>query len=86
MSNSKLIRVGGGRVTMIYSDDDAQLLAQGRCSVTRASHVEPAEGGGWTADMTPVGGPILGPFTLRSEALDKEVLWLNENVLQSSSK
>ncbi len=46
---------------------------------TRASHVEPCAGG-WSADMSPVGGPVLTGFTKRSQALAAEVAWLEENV------
>jgi len=32
---------------------------------------------GWTADMAPVGGPLLGPFKLRADALAAEREWLS---------
>lgn len=71
-----------GQARMIYHDDLAPLLAQGDATVRRASHVEPAPGGGgWTADLTPVDGPVLGPFMLRQQALDAEVAWLRQHVL-----
>ena len=31
------------------------------------SHVEPVTGGQWVADMKPVDGPLLGPFSMRSQ-------------------
>lgn len=34
---------------------------------------------GWWADMLPVYGPVLGPFSTRQEALDAEVVWLSEH-------
>ncbi|MFH5806907.1 hypothetical protein [Alienimonas sp. DA493] len=55
--------------------------ALGAASVVRASHVEPAPGGGWTADLSPVGGPTLGPFPLRSAALAAEADWLTRHRL-----
>ncbi|QDT16549.1 hypothetical protein [Alienimonas californiensis] len=55
--------------------------ALGAASVVRASHVEPAPGGGWTADLSPSGGPALGPFPLRSEALTAEADWLTRHRL-----
>jgi hypothetical protein len=65
-----------GTVRMIYADEMAPVLAaMGEVTVKRASHVEPAPGG-WAADMAPVGGPVLGPYALRSEALAAEVQWL----------
>jgi hypothetical protein len=35
----------------------------------------------WWADMSPVRGPVLGPFEERQEALDAEVEWLYKNHL-----
>ena len=32
--------------------------------------------GDWFADLAPVGGPRLGPYHLRGEALAAEVAWL----------
>ena len=37
--------------------------------------------GRWTADLAPVGGPVLGPFVHRSEALDAERAWLEAHWL-----
>ncbi|NNJ27927.1 hypothetical protein [Alienimonas chondri] len=50
--------------------------ALGTATTVRASHVEPAPDGGWTADLSPVAGPLLGPFPLRSAALAAEADWL----------
>jgi hypothetical protein len=33
----------------------------------------------WWADMTPVGGPVLGPYDTREEALNDEKVWLEEH-------
>jgi hypothetical protein len=73
-----------GSVRFIHSDEAMALVRNvgGRPSVRRASHVEPVGGSAsWEADMSPVGGPKLGPFPTRREALDAEVAWLNENHL-----
>jgi hypothetical protein len=67
-----------GSLVFIYTDELAFLLEEGESEVTRASHVEPTPGGGWTADMSPVGRPVLGPFPLRQDALDAEVTALEE--------
>lgn len=76
MSHTVTIRTDGS-LQFIYDDELAPLLALGQATVTRASHVEPAAGGGWTADMSPVEpGIVLGPFPLRSEALAAEREWL----------
>jgi hypothetical protein len=69
-----------GRVRGIYGEEIA-LDALGSPRITRASHVEPDDQGRWLADMAPVGGPVLGPYERRSDALDSEVAWLEENWL-----
>jgi hypothetical protein len=69
-----------GRIIMIYDDDLAPLLSEGEARIERASHVEPASSG-WIADMSPVHGPTIGPFPLRSEALSAEVAWIKEHIL-----
>ncbi len=66
-----------GTVRHIYSDELAELLGgNGEARTVRASHVEPDGSGGWTADMSPMDGPLLGPFKTRREALEEEVKWL----------
>jgi hypothetical protein len=50
--------------------------------VKRASHVEPDRNGKWVADLAPVGGPQLGPYRLRQEALSAEVAWINKHHLR----
>mgnify|MGYP001614302368 CR=1 FL=1 len=69
-----------GTIVLIYTDDLESLASAGRAVIARASHVEPAPGG-WTADMSPSGGPILGPFRLRQQALDAEVEWIGRHVI-----
>ena len=64
-----------GRIEFIHSDDLACLLDLGTPSIPRASNVEWG-GAGWEADLAPVGGPRLGPFRIRKDALDAEVAWL----------
>jgi hypothetical protein len=68
-----------GTARFIWNDDLAGLLEHGDARVVRASHVEPDDRGGWLADMSPSGGPVLGPFKLRAEALVAEVGWLRTN-------
>lgn len=72
-----------GEITFIYNDDLAGLLMLGQAEINRASHVEPEPTGGWSADMSPVAGPKLTGFTLRSEALAAEVEWLNREVINA---
>lgn len=68
-----------GFVRTIYSEE-LNLAAIGRTTIRRASHVEPTEQGVWTVDLSPVGGPTLGPFRRRSEALAAEETWLTERL------
>ena len=56
------------------------LLNEGQAIIRRASNVEPDPRGGWTADMSPSGGPKLGPCSLRSTALWWEIKWLNDRL------
>ena len=75
-----------GRITAIYDDELAELCREGTATIIRASYVEPVEGGEWMADMSPicnkanVNAELLGPFTLRSEALNAEVEWLKRRM------
>jgi hypothetical protein len=76
----QLIIMPGGAVRCIYSED-INLSALGRPAISRASHVEPDQQGRWSADLSPVNGPRLGPFNSRSEALLAEHNWLETNWL-----
>ena len=70
-----------GTARCIYDDDFADFIRSlGNVTITRASHVEPTAEGEWEADMSPAGGPVLGPFRLRREALAAERKWLLTNV------
>ena len=71
-----------GMVRAVYSEL-IDLAALGNLTITRASHVEPDEHGQWSADMAPVGGPMLGPFPHRSEALIAEQQWLDRHWLEA---
>jgi hypothetical protein len=69
-----------GIVRSIYSEE-INLTTLGSVSITRASHVEPDQEGGWIADLGPVGGPVLHGFSTRSQALAAEHSWLEANWL-----
>jgi hypothetical protein len=69
-----------GHVRAVY-DEQIDLATIGALSIRRASHVEPDTEGRWHADLSPVSGPVLGPFPLRSEALEAERAWLNQHWL-----
>jgi hypothetical protein len=80
----KLLVKPDGTVRAIY-DETLDLGVLGRVTITRASHVEPDNRGLWQADLTPVGGPLLGPFERRSEALDAERDWLERHWLAGTT-
>ncbi len=71
-----------GRVRCLYSET-LDLAVLGSLSIARGSHVEPDEQGRWFADLKPVGGPSLGPFKNRSQALAAEQAWLEEHWLSA---
>lgn len=81
MTAISLIVSTTGSLKAIY-DESMLLESMGIPSIRRASHVEPDSEGQWIADLSPVGGPQLGPFELRSMALAAERTWLNENWLE----
>ena len=76
----QLVIEPGGVVRCIYSEA-IDLAALGSPAISRASHVEPDQHGRWWADLSPVGGAVLGPFLNRSEALAAEHSWLETNWL-----
>ena len=71
-----VIRADGAAVFVHDDSLAAAMRPVGPQKVRRASHVEPDGNGGWTADMSPVGGPVLGPFATRKAALLAEHEWL----------
>ena len=71
-----IIITPSGNARHIYNDKLQELGdALGSSTTKRASHVEPA-GNKWTADLSPVDGPVLGPYDTRAEALYWEVDYL----------
>ena len=76
----KLIIDGSGNARCIY-DEKIPIHSLGQIKIRRGSHVEPVPGGQWIADMKPVDGPILGPFSMRSQALAAERRWLEKHWL-----
>ncbi len=74
-----LIVTPQGIVRCLY-DEAIDLTALGIPSIQRASHVEPDDRGRWWADLAPTGGPKVGPFPLRSAALDAERQWLENHL------
>jgi hypothetical protein len=69
-----------GTIRAVYAEA-IDLGVLGHLVISRASHVEPDDSGRWLADLMPVAGPVLGPFDLRSEALEAEQAWLEAHWL-----
>jgi len=62
----QLVIENDGNFRCVYGET-IDLAALGSLTIARGSHVEPTEDGRWTADLSPAGGPVLGPFDRRSE-------------------
>ena len=67
-----------GQVRCLYAET-IPLTSIGSLSIRRVSQVEP-ETDGWYADLARSGGPKLGPFLLRSQALEAEEAWIEEQL------
>ena len=80
---TRLVVAPDGSIVTLY-DEDLDLSALGILRVERAGRVEPDAEGRWTADLAPSGGPVLGPFARRSEALAAEVAWLLSHRLRGA--
>jgi hypothetical protein len=89
VTSPQIVVEPGGRVRLVY-DEAVDLQSLGAVAIRRASHVEPTDDGQWTADLAPVGGPMLGPYPVRSEALAAErewlARWLANGVLSASEQ
>ena len=68
-----------GHVRCLYAEV-IDLRSLGPLRIARASRIEPDGQGNWWADLSPVAGPVLGPFGLRSEAFAAERDWLDDNL------
>ena len=74
-----------GTIHCLYGEE-LDLHQFGRLTIRRGSHVEPTTNGDWTADLSPVNGPLLGPFPSRSAALRAEQRWLEEHWLANEGQ
>ena len=70
-----------GAMRFVYDDELQALLQAGPSRTRRASFVEPNDRGLWIADLSPINGPIFGPFPLRATALAAERDWIEEHAL-----
>jgi hypothetical protein len=69
-----LVDLHGG-IRCLYTEA-IDLATLGELSIRRVSRVEPDRTGRWWADLKVLGGPRLGPYPRRSEALKAEVAWV----------
>jgi hypothetical protein len=76
----QLIVSASGEMRCLYGEE-IPLATLGSLSIVRASYVEPNREGLWFADLSPVGGPQLGPHEHRSLALEEERKWLQRERL-----
>jgi hypothetical protein len=73
--------------TLITLYTEALPLADfGTPRVSRASHVEPTDAGEWQADLSPVNGPTLGPYSKRSHALEAEAEWIETHLPEIAAR
>ena len=71
-----LLVLPNGHVRCLY-DETIDQASIGALHIRRASRVEPDSSGRWSTDLSPAGGPVLGPFAYRSQALSAERSWLD---------
>jgi len=76
----QLLIESAGHVRCLYGEQ-IDLAALGPLKIRRGSHVEPTANGQWLCDLSPVAGPVLGPFDCRSAALAAEVAWFETHWL-----
>ena len=75
------IAIAADGTTRFIHNDVLDAKELGAANIQRASHVEPNDDLTLNADLTPVNGPVLGPFPTRAAALAAEVAWLERNWL-----
>jgi hypothetical protein len=78
---NQILILSGGDIRCLYHEA-IDLSTLGRMTIDRGSYVEPDTQGNWSADLAPVNGPKIGPFSCRSQALEAEQTWLEANWLQ----
>jgi hypothetical protein len=76
----QLVVTSDGDIRFVYAET-VDIRSLGPTVIRRGSYVEPDAMGRWLVDLAPVGGPRVGPFVKRSEALEAEVAWLQEHWL-----
>lgn len=80
----RIVIDNSGAARFVFSDLAASVVSSlGTARTRRASNVEPGPDGKWYVDLSPSGGPILGPFEFsdKESALKAEIEWLNQQVI-----
>lgn len=70
-----------GTIRFIYDDSLKWLSSESNIFLKRASHIEANVNDNkveWFADLSPVNGPLLGPFASREESIEAEKHWLHK--------
>lgn len=80
------ILIKGGKLITLYDDEVARELQKdlkATAEIKRVSHVEPVPGERtnieFTADLSPIQGPILTGFPTYKEAVNAEIEWIQKN-------
>ena len=73
-----------GGLQFIYQEE-INMEELGTSSIRRASDVEPTEHSQWFANLARSGGPALGPFKNRSEAIEAELIWIQDQFARDGS-
>jgi hypothetical protein len=82
MSSKHTVSIkSNGTIRFVYDDELEALKHAGPSHTRRASFVEPDDEGRWVADLSPINGPVFGPFRLRKTALDSERDWIEEHAI-----
>lgn len=71
--------MSANNIIAVYDDDLRFLFSLGDTKINKASHVLP-EGTSFFADLAPSGGPKIGPFDRRNDAIKGEQAWLNHQM------
>lgn len=93
MGQEQKLLIKDGKVTSLYKDGNSHQLLEklgGNAIIRRASFVEAPEKEmkdiEFTVDLSPSGGPVINGFKSYKEAVNAEIKWLNENILNPSRK
>ena len=79
--DSHILNLPDGQGRCLYTEI-VDLSRLGELQIRRGSFLEPDQSGRWWAELSPVDGPKLGPFTRRGQALEAEVAWLESHWLE----